>query len=92
MSETETVEHEEVGPCKRYVNLPESQEPLLMESRPRFVLFPIQYHEGTFLLSTRQLQTYGCRKSGKCTRKLKPPSERQRRWTLPRTFMIGTTV
>jgi len=27
------------------VNLPESQEPLLMESKRRFVLFPIQYHE-----------------------------------------------
>ncbi|KAH8106115.1 ribonucleotide reductase small subunit [Cristinia sonorae] len=33
---------------KRYVGdvtLPESQEPLLMESKRRFVLFPIQYHE-----------------------------------------------
>lgn len=27
------------------VDLPESQEPLLMESKRRFVLFPIQYHE-----------------------------------------------
>ncbi|KAI0069125.1 ribonucleotide reductase small subunit [Artomyces pyxidatus] len=33
---------------KRYVgevDLPESQEPLLIESKRRFVLFPIQYHE-----------------------------------------------
>ncbi|CAL1707229.1 unnamed protein product [Somion occarium] len=33
---------------KRYVgdiHLPESQEPLLIESKRRFVLFPIQYHE-----------------------------------------------
>jgi ribonucleoside-diphosphate reductase subunit M2 len=27
------------------VDLPESEEPLLKESRRRFVLFPIQYHE-----------------------------------------------
>lgn len=27
------------------------QEPLLMESKRRFVLFPIQYHEVTFLLN-----------------------------------------
>ncbi|KAJ3709614.1 ferritin-like superfamily, partial [Lentinula raphanica] len=27
------------------VELPESEEPLLLESRRRFVLFPIQYHE-----------------------------------------------
>ncbi|KAA1466218.1 ribonucleotide reductase small subunit [Dentipellis sp. KUC8613] len=27
------------------VNLPEDQEPLLLESKRRFVLFPIQYHE-----------------------------------------------
>jgi len=39
---------EELDPRKRFVgdiNLPESQEPLLMESKRRFVLFPIQYHE-----------------------------------------------
>ncbi|KAI0049638.1 ribonucleotide reductase small subunit [Auriscalpium vulgare] len=33
---------------RRYVgevDLPESQEPLLLESKRRFVLFPIQYHE-----------------------------------------------
>ena len=27
------------------INLPESEEPLLKESKRRFVLFPIQYHE-----------------------------------------------
>jgi len=33
---------------RKYVgdlDLPESEEPLLKESRRRFVLFPIQYHE-----------------------------------------------
>ncbi|KAH9966138.1 ribonucleotide reductase small subunit [Russula dissimulans] len=48
VSETEEVEHEEVDPRKRFVgdvDLPESQEPLLIESKRRFVLFPIQYHE-----------------------------------------------
>lgn len=47
-SETETDEREELDPRKRFVgdiDLPESQEPLLMESKRRFVLFPIQYHE-----------------------------------------------
>jgi len=41
-------EHQELGLRKRFVgdvDLPESQEPLLMESKRRFVLFPIQYHE-----------------------------------------------
>jgi len=41
-------ESEELALRKRFVgdiNLPESQEPLLMESKRRFVLFPIQYHE-----------------------------------------------
>lgn len=32
------------------VDLPESEEPLLKESRRRFVLFPIQYHEVMFFL------------------------------------------
>ncbi|KAH9179903.1 ribonucleotide reductase small subunit [Lactarius sanguifluus] len=47
-SETETDEVEELDLRKRFVgdiDLPESQEPLLMESKRRFVLFPIQYHE-----------------------------------------------
>jgi len=48
VSETENVEHDEVDARKRFVgdvDLPESQEPLLIESKRRFVLFPIQYHE-----------------------------------------------
>ncbi|KAI9466822.1 ribonucleotide reductase small subunit [Lactarius psammicola] len=47
-SETEAGEDEELDLRKRFVgdiDLPESQEPLLMESKRRFVLFPIQYHE-----------------------------------------------
>jgi len=47
-SEVEKNESEELALRKRFVgdiNLPESQEPLLMESKRRFVLFPIQYHE-----------------------------------------------
>lgn len=47
-SETETDELDELDLRKRYVgdiHLPESQEPLLLESKRRFVLFPIQYHE-----------------------------------------------
>lgn len=47
LSETENVEDQELN-RKRFVgdiDLPESQEPLLMESKRRFVLFPIQYHE-----------------------------------------------
>ncbi|KAI0254365.1 ribonucleotide reductase small subunit [Lactifluus subvellereus] len=47
-SESEQGECEELGLRKRFVgdvDLPESQEPLLMESKRRFVLFPIQYHE-----------------------------------------------
>ena len=38
---------------RKYVgdlDLPESEEPLLKESRRRFVLFPIQYHEVMFFL------------------------------------------
>ncbi|KAF9058046.1 ribonucleotide reductase small subunit [Panaeolus papilionaceus] len=38
---TLTIERKYVGE----VDLPESEEPLLKESRRRFVLFPIQYHE-----------------------------------------------
>lgn len=48
LSETEKTEDQELGLRKRFVgdvDLPESQEPLLMESKRRFVLFPIQYHE-----------------------------------------------
>ncbi|KAI0307350.1 ribonucleotide reductase small subunit [Multifurca ochricompacta] len=47
-SETDKGERGELDPKKRFVgdiDLPESQEPLLMESKRRFVLFPIQYHE-----------------------------------------------
>ncbi|KAF9482504.1 beta subunit of ribonucleotide reductase, partial [Pholiota conissans] len=40
---------DELPACRRQfvgeVDLPESEEPLLKESRRRFVLFPIQYHE-----------------------------------------------
>ncbi|KAI0269174.1 ribonucleotide reductase small subunit [Gloeopeniophorella convolvens] len=45
---TQSEQEEEMDLRKRFVgdiNLPESQEPLLMESKRRFVLFPIQYHE-----------------------------------------------
>jgi len=48
LSESEKVEDQELKVHKRFVgdiDLPESQEPLLMESKRRFVLFPIQYHE-----------------------------------------------
>ncbi|KAI9507725.1 beta subunit of ribonucleotide reductase [Russula earlei] len=48
VSETEKDGSQELGSRKRFVgdiDLPESQEPLLMESKRRFVLFPIQYHE-----------------------------------------------
>ncbi|KAJ4493599.1 ribonucleotide reductase small subunit [Lentinula edodes] len=46
---TQTTSAEELAALqKRFVGeveLPESEEPLLLESRRRFVLFPIQYHE-----------------------------------------------
>jgi ribonucleoside-diphosphate reductase subunit M2 len=48
LSETEKSEDQELALRTRFVgdiDLPESQEPLLMESKRRFVLFPIQYHE-----------------------------------------------
>ncbi|KAI0284961.1 ribonucleotide reductase small subunit [Russula aff. rugulosa BPL654] len=48
LSESERTEEQELDLRKRFVGdvyLPESQEPLLMESKRRFVLFPIQYHE-----------------------------------------------
>ncbi|KAF8505578.1 ribonucleotide reductase small subunit [Russula emetica] len=48
LSEAEKAEEQELDVRKRFVgdvDLPESQEPLLMESKRRFVLFPIQYHE-----------------------------------------------
>jgi len=38
---TEVAERKFVGD----VNLPEEEEPLLVESSRRFVLFPIRYHE-----------------------------------------------
>ncbi|KAI0303213.1 ribonucleotide reductase small subunit [Russula brevipes] len=47
-SEAEKGQQQELDLRKRFVgdvDLPESQEPLLMESKRRFVLFPIQYHE-----------------------------------------------
>jgi len=46
ISEEQADDFEELR--KKYVgdvDLPESQEPLLIESKRRFVLFPIQYHE-----------------------------------------------
>ena len=45
--EPEVLEVDPFGPRKYVgdVDLPESEEPLLKESRRRFVLFPIQYHE-----------------------------------------------
>ncbi|KLO19851.1 ribonucleotide reductase small subunit [Schizopora paradoxa] len=46
LKDEEDSEFEELR--KKYVgevDLPESQEPLLVESKRRFVLFPIQYHE-----------------------------------------------
>ncbi|KAH9977982.1 ribonucleotide reductase small subunit [Lactifluus volemus] len=48
VSETENGQREELDLRTRFVgdiDLPENQEPLLMESKRRFVLFPIQYHE-----------------------------------------------
>jgi ribonucleoside-diphosphate reductase subunit M2 len=47
-SETETDDLDLVDLHKRFVgdiDLPESEEPLLKESKCRFVLFPIPYHE-----------------------------------------------
>lgn len=68
------------------------QEPLLIESKRRFVLFPIQYPEvdPTFNRITSHSLTHLYR-SGRCTRKLKHPSGLQRRWTSQRISTTGTT-
>ncbi len=47
-SDTPTMKDDPLDIPRKYVgdvDLPESEEPLLKESRRRFVLFPIQYHE-----------------------------------------------
>ena len=47
-SDAPTLDEDPLDIPRKYVgdvDLPESEEPLLKESRRRFVLFPIQYHE-----------------------------------------------
>lgn len=68
------------------VDLDEKDEPLLKESRRRFVLFPIQYHEVSLRLG---YLVFVCSalvvRSGKCTRRLRPRSGPPRKWICPRT-------
>ena len=74
-----------------YLVLCAGEEPLLKESKRRFVLFPIQYHEVRVpeIPWTLQASLHVAR-YGKCTRKPKHPSGLLRRWTSPRIFMTGT--
>lgn len=74
------------------VDLDEKDEPLLKESKRRFVLFPIQYNEvcviqafGVWL--ARVLN--GWYRFGKCTRRRRHLSGLLRRWTSPRTSTTG---
>lgn len=50
----DTIEHRFVGD----VDLPESQEPLLMENPRRFVLFPIRFNEVRATLGARSTQAH----------------------------------
>jgi len=68
------------------------QEPLLIESKRRFVLFPIQYPEvHKPLSSTSSRSLTRLHRSGRCIRKPRPPSGQRKRWTSQRTSMTGTT-
>ena len=64
------------------------EEPLLKDSRRRFVLFLIQYHKVS--TSSRYLMKVGLR--AVCTRKPKHLFGPLKRWTPQRTSMTGTTV
>lgn len=82
-------------PVSHHVHV--DMEPLLMESKRRFVLFPIQYHEVNFNISFHHTsaRTNACinaSRSGKCTRRLKLLSGPLRRWISPRTSTTGTTA
>lgn len=67
------------------------QEPLLLESKRRFVLFPIQYPEVHTILHAPRPSLIRVYRSGRCTRRLRPPSGQQRRWTFQRISMTGIT-
>lgn len=80
---------------KRFVgdlDCEEKDEPLLKETNARFVLFPIKYHEvslQTLLRVDASMDANIRRRSGKCTRRLRPLSGLLRRSTLPLIFTTG---
>jgi hypothetical protein len=74
----------------------EAHEPLLQENPQRFVLFPIKYHDVsgrvTHLDASEHRLTILYNRSGKCTRRPRPPSGPPRRLICPRTFTTGTSA
>lgn len=80
---------------KRFVgdlDCEEKDEPLLKETNARFVLFPIKYHEVSLQALLRvdaSMDANIRRRSGKCTRRLRPLSGLLRRSTLPLIFTTG---
>lgn len=69
-----------------------AQEPLLIETKRRFVLFPIQYPEVHTTSPVSRSPLTRPYRFGRCTRKPKLPSGRQKRWTSQRISMTGTTA
>lgn len=74
------------------VKVQEVDEPLLQENPHRFVLFPIKYHEVRveFLLHV-QVVVIDFDRYGKCTKRLKHLSGRQKKSTYPKISTIGVT-
>lgn len=75
------------------VDLPESEEPLLKETKSRFVLFPIKYREVSRRRSCQVvlLLTFRSCRSGKCTRRPRHRSGLLKRSISPWMCTTGRT-